>query len=114
MIPTKGASSAVTRSSNLCSMPNACWILGASSARNLASGFSPFAPKSSHDFPLLVAQFNVLQVLPVAHKVFHRVFARAKQVSDGGMNRDAEHQPGAFDPRPQLLDVVEAVLLGAG
>src|SRR5947208_15246059 len=104
MIPTKGASSAVTRSSNLCSMPNACWILGASSARNLASGFSPFAPKSSHDFPLLVAQFNVLQVLPVAHKVFQRVFGRGKQGSDGGMNREAKQLTCAFDRRPPLAD----------
>ena len=46
--------------------------------------------------------------------MLHRVFARAEQVGDGGMNHDAEHQAGAFDPRPQLLDVVEAVLFGAG
>src|SRR5438132_12227264 len=34
-------SSAVTRSSNLRSMPCACRILGASSARNFVSSFSP-------------------------------------------------------------------------
>ena len=63
---------------------------------------------------LLVAQFNVLEVQPVAHKMLHRVFARAKQVGDGRVDHDAEHQAGAFDSRPQLLDVVEAILFGAG
>src|SRR5205823_13744056 len=46
--------------------------------------------------------------------MLHRVFARAKQIGDGGVDDDAEHQAGAFDSGPQLLDVVEAVLLGAG
>src|SRR5439155_41011 len=59
-------------------------------------------------------QLDFLQVLPVAQKVFHRVFARAKQISDGGVDDHAEHQAGAFDPGPQLLNVVEAVLFGAG
>src|SRR2546426_685473 len=46
--------------------------------------------------------------------MFHRVFARAEQISDGRMDHDAEDQAGAFDLGAELLDVVEAVLLGAG
>src|SRR5207245_8175701 len=54
----------------------------------------------------LVAQLNLLQVLPVAPEVLHGVLAGTKQVGDGHVDERPEHESGAVNSGPQLLDII--------
>src|SRR2546428_6899345 len=61
-----------------------------------------------------VSEFDLSNCFPLATEGDYRIIAVPEELGQGQMHDSSENEARAFYPRPELLDIVQPVLLRAG